>query len=309
MILNFREDMLPLIRLLRAPGPTQIRSIHVVVSDNLPKRVRLHLAKIKGLTIHHQNPEVPDDIAELRLPRAARVVVLQGDLRYGGKGLRYHPLRITRAVHQACGRDVRPRPMRAPDAPPNAAPDESGVLPAAQTTLATTGHRTPRRALPTTLVEAGDHEPRELFDPFRGWVIPVRGRELADNWLATASHDPGFAQLFHDLVSFDEDNSEVYTAEVPSWFVGKPWRLLRRVLYRAQNRGGAIPVGLFRGRSNGANAGAELERRLLANPPLATEVLHGDRVVAICEDEADLIEILQRSEKLAEETAKTIAGA
>ncbi|MFY0532359.1 TAXI family TRAP transporter solute-binding subunit [Nannocystis pusilla] len=38
VVLNFREDMLPLIRLLRSPGPTRHRPLHVVVSDALPRR-------------------------------------------------------------------------------------------------------------------------------------------------------------------------------------------------------------------------------------------------------------------------------
>ncbi|MFY0532358.1 hypothetical protein [Nannocystis pusilla] len=64
--------------------------------------MRLQLARVKALTIHHSNPEVPEDLAGLRLPRAARVIVLgDGD----GSGASYDPLRIARAVHQACARD------------------------------------------------------------------------------------------------------------------------------------------------------------------------------------------------------------
>jgi hypothetical protein len=103
VVLNFREDMLPLIRLLRSPGPSRLRSLHVVVPDALPKRVRLQLGKIKSLTIHYDNPEVPENLATLRLPRASRVIVLGGEADRSGTS--YDPLRIARAVHQACARD------------------------------------------------------------------------------------------------------------------------------------------------------------------------------------------------------------
>jgi hypothetical protein len=296
VVLNFREDMLPLIHLLRSPGPTQFRSIHVVISDALPKRVRLQLARIKGLVIHNKNPEVPGDLEALRLPRAARVVVLQDD-RFA-KGARYHPLRITRAVHQACGADHfhMQRVLAAQQQAGDASPEHSAVLPAL-TTLATDGHRTPRAMLPPTLVEAGDHEPRELFDPFRGWVIPVRGQELADAWMATASVDPAFPQLFHNLVTFNDDNSEVYTAELPTWLHGQSWRLIRRVLYSLEGRCGAVPLGLYRQSAAELSAGADLQRRLLINPPLETVADAGDRVVALAEDEADLREMLRRSQR------------
>src|SRR5690606_39662222 len=57
----------------------------------------------RSLTIYQQNPEVPEDLVDLRLPRAARVIVLQGG---------YHPLRIARAVHHACVR-LDPQVVRA----------------------------------------------------------------------------------------------------------------------------------------------------------------------------------------------------
>ncbi|HEY0136524.1 MAG TPA: TAXI family TRAP transporter solute-binding subunit, partial [Nannocystis sp.] len=103
VVLNFREDMLPLIRLLRAPGPARLRSLHVVVPDALPKRVRLQLGKIKALTIHYDNPEAPENLSALRLPRASRVIVLGGEAE--SRAASYDPLRIARAVHQACARD------------------------------------------------------------------------------------------------------------------------------------------------------------------------------------------------------------
>ncbi|MCA9684053.1 MAG: hypothetical protein KC457_17770, partial [Myxococcales bacterium] len=71
VILNFREEMIQLIRVLRSPGPLRQRSIHVVISDALPPRVRQQLMRVRGLTIYQQNPEVPEDLVELRLPRAA----------------------------------------------------------------------------------------------------------------------------------------------------------------------------------------------------------------------------------------------
>jgi hypothetical protein len=88
VILNFREEMIQLIRVLRSPGPMRQRSIHVVVSDALPPRVKHQLMRVRGLTIYQQNPEVPEDLVDLRLPRAARVIVLQGDItRCGSPGL------------------------------------------------------------------------------------------------------------------------------------------------------------------------------------------------------------------------------
>ncbi|MCA9717170.1 MAG: hypothetical protein KC468_21025, partial [Myxococcales bacterium] len=116
------------------------------------------------------------------------------------------------------------------------------------------------------------------------------GQELADAWLATASADPAFPQLFHSLVTFDEDNSEVYTAELPEWFHGHKWTLVRRVLYTLEGRCGVVPIGLFRSSGAELNAGADLQRRLLVNPALDTLIDPGDRVLALAEDEADLRE-------------------
>jgi len=308
VILNFREDMLQLIRMLRSPGPLRSRPIHVVVSDTLPRRVRLQLARVKGLTIYHQNPEVPEDLAGLRIPRAARVIVLQST-EHGEGGPRYHPLRIARAVHQACskfgnqpsalgpelgktGFSVAPRLQE-----PALAGDEASRIP----------------SLPVTLAEAYDDEPSEIFDPFRRWLIPVRGRELSHSWMAIASVDPGFAEIFNGAVSFRDDNSEVYTVPLPEWFHGITWRIVRRTLYGLEARAGLIPLGLYRstdavhaydiGGLEGASPQGELQKRLLVNPALDLEIRPGDRLVAFAEDEADLVKLIRSSKRAMTELA------
>ncbi|MEM9459303.1 MAG: TAXI family TRAP transporter solute-binding subunit [Myxococcota bacterium] len=304
VILNFREDMLQLIRMLRSPGPLRSRPIHVVVSDTLPRRVRLQLARVKGLTIHHQNPEVPEDLTGLRIPRAARVIVLQGGESAGGGVPRYHPLRIARAVHQACSKFEHHVGAQGPElgktgfsvAPPLQHP-------------ALAGDDTSRApSLPVTLAEANDEDPPEIFDPFRRWLIPVQGRELADSWMATASVDPGFAEIFNGAVSFRDDNSEVYTVPLPEWFHGRSWRIVRRTLYGMESRAGVIPLGLYRSSdavhaydagSMGSSPQGELQKRLLVNPDLELNVEPGDRLVAFAEDEADLLRVVRKSRKMA----------
>ena len=102
-------------------------------------------------------------------------------------------------------------------------------------------------------------------------------------------------------MTFDEDNSEVYTAELPEWFHGHKWRLVRRVLYTLEGRCGVVPLGLFRSSGAELNAGADLRRRLLVNPDPSALVDPGDRVIALAEDEADLRDILRRSQRLTQE--------
>ncbi|PCC74866.1 TRAP-type uncharacterized transport system, substrate-binding protein [Nannocystis exedens] len=286
VVLNFREDMLPLIRLLRSPGPTRHRALHVVVSDALPRRVRLQLARVKALTIHSANPEVPEDLAGLRLPRASRVIVL-GDGETNGAS--YDPLRIARAVHQACARDPigggqRARPL--------------GVA-ATSVEIARTAP-----ALPVTLVETSDAEREEVFSPFAGWLVPVDCQALAHRWLVMACRDRAFAELFNRVVAFADDNAEVYTAPAPTWLIGQPWRKVRRALLEVQGRGGAVPLGLYRPADPGGKAPvggtshAELRRRLIVNPRPDETVVPGDLIVALCEDEADLVRIVAESRKV-----------
>ncbi|MBZ5714119.1 TAXI family TRAP transporter solute-binding subunit [Nannocystis pusilla] len=287
VVLNFREDMLPLIRLLRSPGPTRTRALHVVVSDALPRRVRLQLARVKALTIHHSNPEVPEDLAGLRLPRAARVIVL-GDGDAGGEG--YDPLRIARAVHQACARDPVGGGQRA---------RTLGVA-ATSVEIARTAP-----ALPVTLVETSDAEREEVFSPFAGWLVPVDCQALAHRWLVMACRDRAFAELFNRVVAFADDNAEVYTAPAPTWLIGQPWRKVRRALLEVQGRGGAVPLGLYRAADPGGkvpaggSSHAELRRRLIVNPRPDEAVAPGDLIVALCEDEADLVRIVAESRKTA----------
>ncbi len=288
VILNFREEMIQLVRVLRSPGPMRQRSIHVVVSDALPPRVRHQLTRIRGLTIYQQNPEVPEDLVDLRLPRAARVIVLQGG---------YHPLRIARAVHHAC---VRLDPHARSETMKRA---ELGLAPSVQSP-ALAGDDTPRHAaVPVTLVEATEADMGGLFEPFAHWLVPVPARQLADAWLANACLDPGFGEFFNDMLAFRDGNSELYTVELPESFHGKTWREIRRLLFSAQSRAGIVPIGLYRGfHGTLAYDGADLEasspqaeiaRRLHVNPPLDLVVRTGDRLLAFAEDEADLRKVLK----------------
>lgn len=309
VVLNFREDMLQLIRLLRSPGPLRSRPIHVVISDSLPKRVRLQLARVKGVTIYQRNPEVPEDLAGLRIPRAARVIVLQSDEE---AEVQYHPLRIARAVHQACSKF---------SALPSAQGPELGktgfsVAPPLQHPALAGDDTTGAPSLPVTMVEALEEDPAEIFQPFSRWLIPVQGRRLADHWLATACLDPGFAEIFNGVVSFRDENSEVYTAPVPEWFQGKPWRLIRRTLAGIEGRAGVIPVGVYRAenavhaydarQTEGSSPQRELQKRMLVNPPLDLIVGEGDRLLAFAEDEADLRRVLRGSRREAAEQERSL---
>jgi hypothetical protein len=281
----------------------------VVVSDALPKRVRLHLARVKGVTIYQQNPEVPEDLATLRIPRAARVIVLQNEK---DEEVQYHPLRVARAVHQACSKF---------GAHPTAQGPELGktgfsVAPPLQHPALAGDDASTAPSLPVTMVEANDDDPPEIFDPFRRWVVPIQGRKLADSWLATACVDPGFAEIFNGVVSFREDNSEVYTAPIPEWFHGKTWRLVRRTLCGMEERAGLVPLGLYRGDDavhaydvralEGSSPQRELRKRLLVNPALDTVVGPTDRLVAFAEDEADLRRILRASRRVASDRDRAL---
>ncbi len=300
VVLNFREDMLPLIRLLRSPGPARLRSLHVVVPDALPKRVRLQLARIKALTIHYDNPEVPENLATLRLPRASRVIVLGGDV--DARQTTYDPLRIARAVHQACARDPQNR----------AAQGRAGVAALRTMSVASSSGAASRAALalPVTLVETSESEPNEIFDPFSAWLVPVDSRQLGFTWLATACRDPAFAEFFSGIAAFSDANAEVYTIEVPVAWHGQTWRTLRRALYGLpagpEKSGGVVPLGVYRGadgssgaapgseRPSRASAHADLRTRLLINPALDLVIAAGDLLVALCEDEAELRRIVRQ---------------
>jgi TRAP-type uncharacterized transport system substrate-binding protein len=288
VILNFREEMIQLVRVLRSPGPMRQRSIHVVVSDALPPRVRHQLTRIRGLTIYQQNPEVPEDLVDLRLPRAARVIVLQGG---------YHPLRIARAVHHAC---VRLDPHARNDTMKRA---ELGLSPSVQSPALAGDDAPGRAAVPVTLVEATEADMDGLFEPFARWLVPVPARQLADAWLANACLDPAFGEFFNDIVAFRDGNSELYTVELPPSFHGKTWRDIRRILFTAQSRAGIVPIGLYRGHRGtlayeqsdveDSSPQAEIARRLHVNPPLDLVVTPGDRLLAFAEDEADLRKVLK----------------
>ncbi|MFV8750991.1 TAXI family TRAP transporter solute-binding subunit [Nannocystaceae bacterium ST9] len=288
VILNFREEMIQLVRVLRSPGPMRQRSIHVVVSDALPPRVRQQLTRVRGLTIYQQNPEVPEDLVDLRLPRAARVIVLQGG---------YHPLRIARAVHHAC---VRLDPQARSETMKRA---ELGLAPSVQSPALAGDDATTHAAVPVTLVEATEADMGGLFEPFARWLVPVPARQLADAWLANACLDPAFGEFFNDMVAFRDGNSELYTVELPESFQGKTWRELRRLLFTAHARAGIVPIGIYRGFHGtlayeeadveASSPQAEIARRLHVNPPLDLVVRAGDRLLAFAEDEADLRKVLK----------------
>jgi len=290
VVLNFREDMLPLIRLLRAPGPARLRSLHVVVPDALPKRVRLQLGKIKALTIHYDNPEAPENLAALRLPRASRVIVLGGEAE-SRSATSYDPLRIARAVHQACARD-----------PHNLALQGKSGHAARAITVASSSEQTSRvpLQLPVTLVETSESEPDEIFEPFSGWLVPIDNRQLGYTWMATACRDPAFAEFFSGIVAFSDANAEVYTIALPAPVHGQTWQTLRRALYALpapERGGGVVPLGLYRAsvseETRRPSAHADLRTRLLLNPPLGTRVAAGDMLVALCEDETTLQQLVR----------------
>jgi hypothetical protein len=126
-----------------------------------------------------------------------------------------------------------------------------------------------------TLVEASESDADGLFAPFSRWLIPVQARQLSDAWLANACLDPVFGELFNDMVTFRDDNSELYTVELPDALVGRTWRELRRMLFTAQARAGIVPIGLYRGHEGslaytqsdieGSSPQAEIARRLHVN--------------------------------------------
>ena len=142
-----------------------------------------------------------------------------------------------------------------------------------------------------------------LFEPFSRWLVPVPARRLADSWLANACLDPAFGDFFNDIVTFREDNSELYTVALPEALHGKSWRELRRLLLTAKSRAGIVPIGLYHSHQGklayaaddvaDSSPQAELARRLEVNPPPDLVVKAGDRLLAFAEDEADLRKVLK----------------
>lgn len=282
VILNFREDMLQLIRLLRSPGPARHQSIHVMVPEALPSRVRLQLAKVKALTIHQENPEIPETLIPLRLHRAARVIILESE-KVGGDV--FHPLRIARAVHQAAqstGQGGARRTSQTAGRPALAGRHLSGPA---------------ERGLPKTLVETSEDDPEALFAPFRGWLHAINARQLTFTWLVHAASEPLFADFFTGIVSFRDDNAEVYSATPPSWLVGRPWIVARRTIYSLEGRAGVLPIGLYRG----GGEGIDDSQRVLVNPDFEILIQADDLLLVLAEDAADLLRVLRQSRKIAAE--------
>lgn len=300
IVVNFREEMLPMLRMLRAPGPLRVPALHLILADTLPDRVHHQLASIKGVTIHRLHPEAPADLAVLRLDRARRVVVLET----GDDG--YHPVRIARAIHGATrlGSGAAPSTGRAIE-------DGNAHAGAEDVARMQVGSQSNRRAAdrhPWTLMETTSDEPDAMFDPFGRWVVPVQSRMLVDRWMVSACRTPLFPEIYDRILSFRTGNSEVYTVSVPEWCQGKPWLLVRRALLATRGEPGVIPLGLHRPREP-----PEPGRRpwvLLVNPPPAERVQSGDRLIALAEDEADLVRLVRRSRKvLAKEEARLKAKA
>ncbi len=294
IVVNFREEMLPMLRMLRAPGPLRVPALHLVLADALPARVRHQLTSIKGVTIHRLHPEAPADLASLRLDRARRVVVLES----GHDG--YHPVRISRAIH---GATVPQDPTRAID-------DANAHAGAEEVARMRVGSLADRRAAerhPWTLVETTEGEPDAMFEPFGRWVVPIRSRQLVDRWMVSACRTPHFPEIYNRILSFRTGNSEVYTVSVPAWFDDKPWLLVRRALLATRGEPGVLPVGIHRPRRSPQPGKRPWE--LLVNPRPTEPVRAGDRLIALAEDEADLLRLVRRSRKtLAIEEARLRAA-
>jgi hypothetical protein len=155
--------------------------------------------------------------------------------------------------------------------------------------------------LPVTLVETSESEPDEIFEPFAGWLVPVDSRQLGYTWLATACRDPAFAEFFSGIVAFSDANAEVYTIGLPAALHGQSWQQLRRTLYglpAPERGGGVVPLGLHRAslseQARRPGAHADLRTRLLINPPMDTTIVAGDLLVALCEDEATLRQLVRQ---------------
>ena len=259
-----------------------------MVPEALPKRVRLQLAKVKALTIHQENPEVPENLVGLRLHRASRVIVLEGEATAEGEV--FHPLRIARAVHQAV--QIAAHGGDPQLSPATGRPALAGNLVSGPSKL----------GLPQTLVETSEDDPDALFAPFRGWLHAINARLLTYTWLVRAASDPLFADFFTGVVSFRDDNAEVYAATLPPWLIGRPWIVVRRTLYAAPEVDGVLPLGLYSGDGDGDG-----EDGLAINPDFETIVQASDRVIALAEDEADLVRALRRSRKVAGEQEQRYA--
>jgi len=146
-----------------------------------------------------------------------------------------------------------------------------------------------------------------VWGPFAAWLVPLQGRKLADDWLAAASADPSFAELFNGVVSFRDDNAEPYTVPLPEWLHGKPWSHVRAVVYGLQGRAGAIPLGLYRahagtlayeaGATHDSSPQAEIDARLELCPEPDRIITPADRLVALAEDESDLRRMLLKPQK------------
>ena len=101
-------------------------------------------------------------------------------------------------------------------------------------------------------------------------------------------------------MAFSDANAEVYTIALPASVHGHSWQALRRALYAMpapERGGGVVPIGLYRAtvsaQPSRPGTHADLRTRLLLNPPFETTVVAGDLLVALCEDETTLRQIVR----------------
>jgi len=106
IIVNNHPALLSLVRKLRSPGPWQASTVHIV-AKGLTRRIRNQLSLMKGVKIHDCDPEVPEDLLELRpwLARCVTVLPPGGSL---DSGQNYHPVRVVRAIRVVCKEDETP---------------------------------------------------------------------------------------------------------------------------------------------------------------------------------------------------------
>lgn len=248
VIVNFREPMLELVRLLRAPGPSGWSPLHVFLPDGTPARIRALLARVRGLTVHEGNPEVPDTLRHLNLPRARRVIVLGGGRDCPSA---YHPVRIVRAIQHVCAQGRTSTP---------------------------------------TVVELPREQPNLLYEPFSTWTDLLDTTRTADGWLATAVVDPHTPDVLQGMLSFADNNAELYSTALPLIFAGATWAELREALRWRSGRQGVVLVGLV-----------DPEQGLVLNPPGGARLRAGTRLFALAEDDQDLQQVLRSAAKGFEE--------
>lgn len=287
VIVNFRDAMLPLVRMLRAPGPERLPPVHVLATQDLSDRARTVLSRMRGVKVHDLSAESPMDLFSLRLDSARRVLVLSNET---GRGAQ--EIRVIRSINALSARtpetaDPGAAPTRLNTEPTQPAPP----TPTNATVLAwVTGQQVHDMPRPLTLVETGDDAPAEVYQPFSQWLTPVAYRDLTHKWIAASCTDRRFPVVFDRLLWFDPRGSEVYAVQVPAAFGTRKWREVRRAVAGVPGPHGAVLLGVYRipiGRGKRATMG-----RLFLNPRPDFLVVEGDHVIALAMDEKGLRTIL-----------------